>query len=462
MERAALSPYTDVMAWSQQPPGLSPVDVPQFVAVTFDDNFNAGAVGPPGAMTWATKFFEPLKNPDGTGFAPTFDGAPARTSFYNNTQALGNPGVLQSWVKAREDGHELANHTQDHPNGALFTADDWTAQIVPCTQGLTNPTGVGLPLDALKGFRSPFLAYSPALFGVLKAQGLWYDTSIQSCWGDGQDGKNCGWPHTLDQVSPDAADLAAKFKMPEVPVTTGLWEMSTSALFVPPDELATEYGFDSGLRGRIEAVEPKPGAPSYYEAATGRIAPLDITLFVDYDLSGPEVLAILKYTLDLRLEGNRAPFIFIAHSHVYATDWDQAPAAPMYRDRQGAIEEFVKYALSKPVVRMRPVADIMDWMREPMPLDGKVTMPVTTAGAGGSAGTGGGGGPGVGGASAGSTMGGATAGVGSSTSAGSGSGGSSTDDGGCDCRTAPRRGLGSSWLALAALAGVLGRRRSRR
>ena len=34
-QQAALSTYADRAAWSKKPPGLEPVDVPQFVAVTF-------------------------------------------------------------------------------------------------------------------------------------------------------------------------------------------------------------------------------------------------------------------------------------------------------------------------------------------------------------------------------------------------------------------------------------------
>lgn len=413
VEHAAVSTFTDTRAWSQQPPGLSPVDVPQFVAVTFDDNFVSGLGDPPGGMTWATSFFEPLVNPAGSAFAATFDGTPVRTSFYDNCVYLEDENTRKSWATSFRDGHEIANHTVHHSNGLTFSEQAWVDEIAPCTMALSNTeNGVGVSVDGIKGFRAPFLAYGSAMFGALKAQGLWYDSTLQSCWGAGQDGKNCAWPYTLDQGSPDGVDLTAKFATPMVPPSAGLWELTPSALFVPPDELAAQYGFEAGLRQRIPT---DMAAPSYYEAATGRLAPLDITLFVDAELSAPEVLAILKYTLDLRLQGNRAPLIFIAHTHVYASNYS-APKAPEASARQGVIEQFVQYALSKSMVRMRPVADIMNWMRAPQPLDGKVTMPVGAAGAAGSAGApstagSGGSGNGVGGSGAGGASGSATAGV---------------------------------------------------
>ena len=274
---------------------------------------------------------------------------------------------------------------------AVFATDDngWTDQIAPCTAALTDAkSGIGLSVDDVRGFRAPYLEYSSELFGVLKGQGLWYDSSIQSCWGASDDGRSCAWPYTLDQGSADGVDLSGRFGVPSVPMTSGLWEMTPSVLFVPPDELATQYGFDAGLRQRIPSDMPPP---SFYEAATGRIAPLDVTLFVDARLSAAEVLATLKYTLDLRLQGNRAPFIFISHSHVYASNYGSAPKAPSSAERQHAIEDFIVYALTKPVVRMRPVADIMAWMRHPEPLNGVITAMPPSAGAGSGGAAGGGG-----------------------------------------------------------------------
>jgi hypothetical protein len=451
-ERSALSPYTDALVWSRKPPGLEPVDVPQFVAVTFDDNFVSGLGDVSGGVTWATSFLKPLQNQAGSGYAPTFDGAPVRTTFYDNCVYLQDDGTKKSWLTARQDGHEIANHTVNHPHGGLFTEQDWTGEIAPCTAALTDPdSGIGVSVDDVRGFRSPYLEYSGALFGVLKAQGLWYDTSIQSCWSAADDGKSCAWPYTLDQGSPDGADLTAKFATPAVPMTTGLWEMTPSVLFVPPDELATQYGFEPGLRQRVPSDMPPP---SFYDAASGRIAPLDVTLFVDAGLSAAEVLATLKYTLDLRLQGNRAPFVFISDSHVYASNYGAAPKAPDVSDRQHAIEDFVKYALGKPVVRMRPVADILEWMRHPEPLNGVVTYvpPAGGAGAGGVAGStsGAGGTAGAGGssgASAGAAIAGSVAGAGGSAAPPAAA--APTTNPACTCGVPGPSAPASRWLTLA-------------
>src|SRR5690606_9299105 len=123
--------------------------------------------------------------------------------------------------------------------------------------------------SAVSGFRSPYLGYGPELFGVLASQGFEYDSSIQSCWGSNADGTRCSWPHTLEQGNPDALDVAARFATPTVPPTSGLWEVPVSTQFVPPDELAAQYGIAPGLRQRIPT---DMAAPSYYDPNSGRIA----------------------------------------------------------------------------------------------------------------------------------------------------------------------------------------------
>ncbi len=379
-EAVALADYGDLVAWSAMPPGLQSVDAPQFVAVTFDDNFVSGLDGPEGGMTWATDFLRSLENPAGSAVAGTYDGRAVRTTFFDNCVYLADASTREAWTVAVQDGHEIGNHTSNHPHGASFSAEDWINEVSPCTAALTDAaSGVGLSVEDVRGFRSPYLEYSAALFGTLKSEGLEYDTSVQSCWGPGDDGTNCAWPYTLNSGSRDADTLSTKFGAPSVPSTAGLWEVPPSALFIPPDELSAKYGFPPGLRQRIPTDMP---APSFYEPATGRIAPLDITLFVDAGMSADEVLATLEYTLDLRIVANRAPLVFIAHTHVYASNYGAASQAPDVGERQRAIEAFVAYALSKPIVRMRPLTDILAWMRNPLPLHGVVTMPIMDGGPG--------------------------------------------------------------------------------
>ncbi len=108
--------------------------------------------------------------------------------------------------------------------------------------------------------------------------------------------------------------------------------------------------------------------PSLYEASTGKIAGLDYTLLIDAGLTGAEMSAVLKYNLDLHLQGNRSPLVFVAHSHLYSfSSAEQNPDTPTAADRDArwkGLTDFIQYALSKPEVRIVAARDILQWIQE--------------------------------------------------------------------------------------------------
>lgn len=349
---------------AQPPGGLQIADAPLFVSVTFDDNFDQEG------MSWASGFFRELRNPAGAGTAASFDGSPARTTFYITSGYAAD--MQDSWLAALRDGHELGNHTDSHGDGLEFTLEQWTREIATCNAkaraALSSPT----QSLRLRGFRAPFLHYNDRLFDALLSNGIAYDTSIMSCWADSADGKSCSWPYAMDHGSPDADAIYAKWGSRQVaPVSAhpGLLEIPVSVAFVPDDSLADQYGFSPGLRQRVQDQLADAANPSFFEPATGKLVGMDITMFMNAKMTKAEALATMKHTLDLRLAGNRAPLVFIAHPHVYSSRWDaHAPGAPDAADRRSVIEEFVRYALSKPEVRMRPLADVATWLKEPVGL----------------------------------------------------------------------------------------------
>ena len=399
--------------WSQNPPGdFLPAESPQFVAVTFDDNFISGLGDVNGGMTFVTDLFKDKKNPAGNGTSGTFDGMPARTSFFFTSLYIEtDEGNRTAWKTAVTDGHEPANHTVHHSDGTEFSQMDWQGEVKGCLDELTSPDiGIGITTSQVFGFRSPYLAYNPNLVPTLQANVLAYDSSVQSCWQDGEDATSCPWPYTLDSGSPDAVSITTKFQRPGLSTAPGFWELPLPALIVPSDDIAPQYGITPGLRDR---VPPDMPLPSFYEKSTGKIADLDATLFVDAGMTASEVLGILEYNLDLHLKGNRSPFIVVAHSHVYADNYGAAANALSVADRQNAISSFIDYALSKPEVRMRPLHDLIGWLSSPVPLNG-VRLPRPPVG--GAGGTSSGGAAGIGGGAS-------SAGGGGVNSAGGGSGG---------------------------------------
>lgn len=95
---------------------------------------------------------------------------------------------------------------------------------------------------------------------------------------------------------------------------------------------------------------------------------MDWNLWFASALNADEFVAILKYTLDERMAGNKAPFIFGCHSDIYASKNenlgpdDIAPNATL-KERQDALVEFLDYARSKGCT-IASTSKVMEWIKE--------------------------------------------------------------------------------------------------
>jgi hypothetical protein len=371
-----LGPWTgnDNVAPSANPPsGLSPSQVPMFVSLGFDDNAYSGLSGSSGdgGMDWATAMLAARTNPDAS---------PVRASFFNATVYIGSwmsespTFVKRAWNSAYKNGNEIGNHTHSHPHGSAFTGSQWQVELETCNDWLSKPfdpnepntspdntKGAGVSAADIRGFRTPYLEYGDALFSTLKNLGFWYDCSIEEGWQYDQNGKNYFWPFTLNNGSP-GHDVQVSWGSKQ-PITgeAGLWEMPVHPVIVPPDSVAAQYGIEPGLRAKLKSVA------SWFDKGSGKVTGFDYNLWVSFGLTKAEVLATLKYTFDLRMQGNRAPFLFGAHTDYYSSKYTGAPNASAAERRQ-AIEEFLDYVLSHPEARVKSYKEILDWVRNPTTL----------------------------------------------------------------------------------------------
>jgi peptidoglycan/xylan/chitin deacetylase (PgdA/CDA1 family) len=390
--------------WSRNPPGgKKPRDVPQLVAITFDDNFGLADPAATGGVNDIVDFLNGKQNPAGTHNPDNFDGAAVKTTFYFTTIYLIDEGKhvvggrsgedhlgrnRAAWSAAVRAGHEAGDHTVNHFNGGVVALDaadccrarnwsvgQWSDEIAASKSALTSPAeGTGARPEDVVGFRAPYLGYNDNLFTALGNLKFVYDTSLPNCFDDAEDGGNCSWPYTLGDGSRDVEVLTKKFTKPDdkpavrFPAVTshpGLWEIPVTTLVVPPDEVADRYSFKAGLRRRISAVGALP-YPSLYEPTTGKITGLDYTLLMDAKIAGAEMSAILRYNLDLHIAGNRAPLIFVGHSHLYAfssaADNPDTPTKEIRDERWKGLQDFINYALAKPEVRLVAAKDVLSWI----------------------------------------------------------------------------------------------------
>jgi len=338
-------PLTVAHAVQSIPGHLTAEQTPQFVGFGFDDNFSAEGVA------WVVDTLEPLRNPPGTGNKATFDGAPVRATLFNNTDN-GQPArpendLGRAYVKAAASGNEIGVHTRHHTTSETTVSSVWRDEIDGCRQDLA---ALPLPPGSIIGFRAPYLQTNKAAFATLRALGFAYDASIEQGVDDRSDDTDLRWPYPLDNGSPDD---------PRIGPQPGLWEMPVYYLSVPPR-----------LRAGVKARWKE------FDVAGGKVTGLDWNMVVGVAEGGAgfnqeEYLETLKYSLDQRLRGNRAPLLIGAHSQFYAPQpagGDFHPPNITYQEMRQVLEQFLAYALAKPEVRIVPYRDILAWRKHPSPL----------------------------------------------------------------------------------------------
>ena len=160
------------------PGGLDPEEAPQFIFVTFDD-----AVNP--------DIFEMVGQISHHRHA---DGSPVGFTFFVSTNYTDYYLVHQLHAA----GHEIAVHTITHTTGGETDFLTWVREIEGCHEALYRYAGI--PLDEIRGFRAPFLAYNAATYEALGALGFDYSSSVSEPLGvHSVSPSEMIWPYTLHE-----------------------------------------------------------------------------------------------------------------------------------------------------------------------------------------------------------------------------------------------------------------------
>ncbi len=419
-------------------PGNFDVNVtPQFVCLGSDDNYY------PDALDWIVKLIQTKTNPTETSpIAATFDGVPSTMSYYMNTfnsewydiiDTVNNPSDLATEAKAIQasmkealaHGCEIGDHTKHHETGTASALSYWYSEI---DSALIDLQKVGIATDTIVGFRTPFLSYNDSTFKVLDSlHNFKYDCSIESGLDSITDGTNFVWPYTLDNGSfaDDSGSLAATDKDTVVMVDgspdtqavrvkvgnhPGLWEAPAYCVIVPP-ELRHQIWLQS--IDTIQVINYQHAGPNDtlvldgsgnpvpldtvkdsifqtdFDTTNGKITGLDYNMWsapsnAGLGMDSAQFFATLKYTLDQRLAGNRAPFCFGIHSNIFFCDQGDtdehaqqygsmsSPPRSTVASRRNAVNHFIDYALSRQAVRLTSTRNMINWCANPVPFSAPV------------------------------------------------------------------------------------------
>ena len=283
------------------PPGEKP---PQFVLFTHDD-----------AITTQTfDLFNSIKR----------CGAPA--TFFTHEIRTKCEYAKALW----KNGDEIALHTVNHLH---LTG-------VPEAQLRTEMFGVrtflnetcGIPLEAMVGYRAPFLDTDTAVRRALYADGnMRYDSTYNEIYPSewSTDAANRLWPHTEHDPSGPFKNAAAG----AVESYPGMWSVPLNA--VQDASKGTEFSMDP----LVNSPTHEPDGVKNYTYG-----------------SAADVLAILKLNFDEVYAGSRAPTGVFIHS-VWLSN-------PGYTD---AMSEYIAYVNSHADARFVTTTQLINWLENPIP-----------------------------------------------------------------------------------------------
>lgn len=97
------------------------------------------------------------------------------TFFVIGRDVAANAALFRSLA---DEGHELANHTMNHPKQLVrLSSSDVAREIRQCGAAIESITGV-----RPTGFRAPGYTITPSVLAALRDEGYTYDSSLNSSW----------------------------------------------------------------------------------------------------------------------------------------------------------------------------------------------------------------------------------------------------------------------------------------
>ncbi|WP_243734321.1 polysaccharide deacetylase family protein [Photobacterium lutimaris] len=365
----AEQPSVSVPPSSQSP--IATQLTPMFISLGFDDNTEIDG------LSWVIQLLESYQNP--TGLDRYAEQRMTASFFMHCGPAVENTEIKVLWRELVKNGHEIGNHTLTHPDDKVnydplqswMTAEQWQEEVSKCNDLLTSSIeDGGIGVEHIAGFRSPYMTYNDNTLNALLKNGIRYDVSFPAGITPDQTGTNNTWPHTLDHNSPSHSLAALGGWKPAINQYPGLWEVPLHSLIVPPDSALEQYGISYSLRDKVAS------RVGYFDPSSGKGDNFDWNLYFTPNwgaagLNENDVVAIYKYNLDLRLEGNRAPLTLGLHSAFYGMlEGEEHFGTPetTVTSRQNVLKRFIRYALSKPEVRFVTHNQLLDWMEKPEPL----------------------------------------------------------------------------------------------
>ncbi|MGM0444179.1 MAG: hypothetical protein ACQEQV_08340 [Fibrobacterota bacterium] len=244
--------------------------------------------------------------------------------------------------------------------GKYISKEAWKGAVKLGEEELEAGLGISVASGDVNSFRAPRLEVNSELYYALDELGYQYDCGLEEGYEEHRDGTNFLWPYTMDNGSPNVNHqrlIGVDVTIDSTP--TGLWQVPVN-VFVVPEEYRREV-WDNHKQINDNALDG--GDIGAYEdwADAGKITGFDFNLYIMWGMTKEAWLATVKNTTRLRLEGNKAPIHYGAHTDYYTPIYDNATLQNdvnknsyglnvtegwnTWDDRTSSMEEYIDWAI---------------------------------------------------------------------------------------------------------------------
>ncbi|MDR0304070.1 MAG: hypothetical protein LBH98_04775 [Chitinispirillales bacterium] len=208
--------------------------------------------------------------------------------------------------------------------GKVLSKNAWKGLISLAETELTAAYDISAQAKNCIAFRAPRLEVNSDLFWALKDLGYLYDCGNEEGYEYNMDGTNHLWPYTTDNGSPNVAwqravgeDMSNFDSLPY-----GIWEIPVAVLIVP--ELYRDGVWQNHKKVRAGEGDSPSDEEEVDWKKTGKITGFDFNLFILYGASKEAAKATMRYSLDQRMNGGKAPFQIGCHTDYFTPIYDNA------------------------------------------------------------------------------------------------------------------------------------------
>ncbi|MCL1947426.1 MAG: T9SS type A sorting domain-containing protein [Chitinivibrionia bacterium] len=209
-------------------------------------------------------------------------------------------------------------------SGKVLSTRAWEGLIKLAEEELTYAYNISNKTGEVVAFRAPRLEVNSSLFWGLKNQGYLYDCGNEEGYEYNMNGTNYLWPYTMDNGSPNVAwqRMSGEDKSNFDSLPQGLWQYPVSVLIIPQgyrEEIFKRHATIMRAEGESPTAED-----SLHFVKIGKVTGFDFNLFILYGASKEAGIATMRYALDKRMAGGKAPMQIGCHTDYFTPIYDYA------------------------------------------------------------------------------------------------------------------------------------------